>query len=282
MRSRPFMQVDVFTDRPYRGNPVAVVLDASGLADDEMLAIARWTNLSETTFVLPADAAGADYRLRIFTPARELPFAGHPTLGSAYAVVAAGLARPTQDRLVQQCSAGLIPLRFDESAGRVWLRLPAAKSTPLREDQRLRLSAALGIDCAADTCAVDVGPVWITVRAASAATVLAMQPDQAGVAALSRELGVTGVTVFGEQADGPARYEVRSFAPAANVPEDPVCGSGNGCVAATLSRAGDRRPYLARQGRAIGRDGFVAVDFTDGGIEIGGSAVICIRGEITA
>ena len=282
MKSRPFMQVDVFTDRPYRGNPVAVVLDGNGLDDEEMLAIARWTNLSETTFVFEADAPGADYRLRIFTPVHELPFAGHPTLGSAFAVAASGIARPREGRLVQQCAAGLVPLRFEPSADRVWLRLPAARTTPLHDAQRRRLSAALGIDCPDDACAIDVGPVWITLRAPSAAAVLAMQPDQSAIAALSRELGATGVTVFAEHVDGPARYEVRSFAPAANVPEDPVCGSGNGCVAVMLSLGGEREPYLARQGRAIGRDGFVAVGFPGEGIEIGGSVVTCIRGEISA
>ena len=281
MNPRPFMQVDVFTDRPYRGNPVAVILDANGLGEDEMLAIARWTNLSETTFVLAPDAPGAHYRLRIFTPVHELPFAGHPTLGSAFAVAAAGIARPEEGRLVQQCAAGLVPVRF-ESPDRVWLRLPAARVNPLPEPQRRRLSAALGIDCPEDTCAIDVGPVWITVRAPSGPAVLALRPDQNAIAALSRELGVTGVTVFGEQVDGDTRFEVRSFAPAANVPEDPVCGSGNGCVAVMLARGGERQPYLARQGRAIGRDGFVAVGFPGDGIEIGGSVVTCIRGEISA
>jgi len=282
MRARPFMQVDVFPDHPFCGNPVAVVLDASGLQDSEMQTIARWTNLSETTFVLAPDTPGADYRLRIFTPASELPFAGHPTLGSAYAVAQAGIATPRNGRLVQQCASGLVPIRFEARGERVWLQLPAARATPLSEPHRRRLAAALEIDCGDDVCAIDVGPIWITVRAASAQAVLAIRPDQASIAALSRELEVTGVTVFGEHPDGDARYEVRSFAPACDVPEDPVCGSGNGCVAAMLARGGDRRPYLARQGRAIGRDGVVAARFEEAGIEIGGAATIRVRGELFA
>ena len=282
MRARPFMQVDVFTDRPYLGNPVAVVLDGSDLDDSQMGAIARWTNLSETTFVLPADAPGADYRLRIFTPASELPFAGHPTLGSAYAVATAGIARPREGRLVQQCAAGLVPVRVDADPGRVWLRMPSATVTPLADAQRRLLSQALGMPCGDDTAAIDVGPTWITVRAASAQAVLALTPDLEIIASLSRELGVTGVTVLGAQHDASADYEVRSFAPVANVPEDLVCGSGNGCVAAMLARGGERRPYVARQGRAIGRDGFIAVRFDEAGIEIGGATVACIEGKISA
>ena len=282
MRKRPFTQVDVFTDTPYRGNPVAVVLDAGGLSTVQMQAIARWTNLSETTFVSDADDSAADYRLRIFTPNSELPFAGHPTLGSAHALIECGRVKPRDGRLVQQCAAGLVPLSVEASGARLWLRLPVAKLAPLSAPLHARLETALGLHCAQGAAAIDVGPVWITARAPSGRDVLAARPDMGAIERLSRELGATGVTVFGDCADGDARFEVRSFAPAADVPEDPVCGSGNGCVAAWLAAGGERRDYVARQGRAIGRDGRVSVRYVDAGIEIGGAAVSCIRGEILA
>lgn len=282
MRMRPFTQVDVFTDTPYRGNPVAVVLDAEGLTTAQMRAIARWTNLSETTFVSKADDPAADYRLRIFTPASELPFAGHPTLGSAHALIESGRVRPRDGRLVQQCAGGLVPLTVDATDSRLWLRLPAVKTVPLAPERFAQLEAALGLRCAAGAAAIDVGPVWITARAASGEAVLAASPDLGAIERLSRELRATGVTVFGGYEQGDARYEVRSFAPAADVPEDPVCGSGNGCVAASLAAAGERRDYDARQGRAIGRDGRVSVRYRGDAIEIGGAAVSCVRGEILA
>ncbi len=282
MRPRPFMQVDVFTERPYLGNPVAVVLDAAGLDDAAMQAIARWTNLSETTFVLPAEDPAADYRLRIFTPGGELPFAGHPTLGSAHALLESGERDARNGRLVQQCGAGLVPISIDEAGRRLWLRLPDARFAPLDATAHAALESALGLALAPGAAAVDVGPVWITARAASGEAVLAARPDLAAIARLSQRLRATGVTVFGSYEGDAERHEVRSFAPGAGVPEDPVCGSGNGCVAAWLARGGEHAPYVARQGRALGRDGRVAVRHASGAIEIGGAAVTCIRGEIVA
>lgn len=281
MKHRPFMQVDVFTDTPYRGNPVAVVLDADGLSDDAMQRIARWTNLSETTFVLAPTAAGADYRLRIFTPGSELPFAGHPTLGSAHALIASARLRPREGRLVQECDAGLVPVALDADGARLWLRLPPAHTALLDDAARARLERALGLACPG-AMRIDVGPVWITARVDSGAALLAARPDLAAIEALSRESGATGVTVFGALDGDDARWEVRSFAPAAGVPEDPVCGSGNGCVAVFLGAAGERAPYEARQGRAIGRDGRIAVRGLGGEVEIGGACVACVRGEILA
>ena len=282
MRQRAFMQVDVFTDTPYRGNPVAVVLDAAGLDDAQMQAIARWTNLSETTFVLPADDASADYRLRIFTPGAELPFAGHPTLGSAHAVLQSGLARARDAALVQQCAAGLVPLSIDADRRRLWLRLPRPRLDPLSETQHREIEQALRLRCAPGSATIDVGPIWITARAASGDEVLRARPDLATIERLSREYRVTGITVFGGYDGSAEKYEVRSFAPAFGAPEDPVCGSGNGCVAAWLAHLGQREAYVARQGRAIGRDGRVFVRYADTGIEIGGTAVTCVRGEILA
>jgi len=288
MNQRPFMQVDVFTDTPFRGNPVAVVLDARGLDGEQMQSIARWTNLSETTFVLPAEDAAADYRLRIFTPRAELPFAGHPTLGSARALLDAGLAAPRDGRLVQQCGAGLVELTVDAAERRLWLRVPQPRATPLSASQQLALEEALGMPCTSEGSVIDVGPVWITVRVASGDALLAARPDQAAIARLSQELRATGVTAFGPRTtqsgssgeDGD--LEVRSFAPVHGVPEDPVCGSGNGCVAAYLASEGRHAAYVARQGRAIGRDGRVLVRYDERGIQIGGHAAVCVRGELLA
>lgn len=295
MIDRPFMQVDVFTDRPYLGNPVAVVLDAAGLDAAAMQAIARWTNLSETTFVLPPEDPRADYRLRIFTPGAELPFAGHPTLGSAWALLQSGRATPRDGRLVQQCAAGLVPISIDwagaERAGtkaarspqRLWLRLPPTAQRAVDAPARQALERALGAATVAEPQIVDVGPVWLVAQLPSEDAVLSLRPDATAVAALSRELGLTGVTVFGRSmAQDLAAWEVRSFAPAHGIVEDPVCGSGNGCVAAYLREQAATRGYRARQGRAVGRDGLVDVRYDDDGIEIGGAAVVCIAGEIVA
>lgn len=292
MISRPFMQVDVFTDRPYLGNPVAVVLDAGGLDPEAMQAIARWTNLSETTFVLAPDDPRADYRLRIFTPGAELPFAGHPTIGSAWALLQSGRVRPRDGRLVQQCEAGLVPIALEPSTGapaapagpaprRLWLRMPQPRLRAIAPSARAALERALGAAAVAEPRIVDVGPVWLIAELASAEAVLSLRPDVDAIAELSRELGLGGVTVFGASLrSDAAAYEVRSFAPAHGIVEDPVCGSGNGCVAAYLRERGLTRAYRARQGRAVGRDGWVDVRYDADGIEIGGAAVVCISGEI--
>jgi PhzF family phenazine biosynthesis protein len=288
----PFMQVDVFTDRPFLGNPVAVVMQADGLDTAAMQRIARWTNLSETTFVLAATDPGADYRLRIFTPGGELPFAGHPTLGTARALLAAGLLAPRNGRLVQQCNAGLVPLRVDEAAGRVYFEVPASRITPLAPADGAAVARALGLGAeGADAPrfdAIDVGPVWLTARLADAAQVLALRPDMAAMSALSLRLGATGVTVHGAHPDGtggpdgdPYAVAVRSFAPAHGVPEDPVCGSGNACVALQRRASGPADDYVATQGEAIGRAGRISVAYRGPSIEIGGSAVVCVQGTLT-
>jgi PhzF family phenazine biosynthesis protein len=285
-----FKQVDVFTDRPFRGNPVAVVLGADALDGAQMQAIANWTNLSETTFVLRPTRAAADYRLRIFTPRSELPFAGHPTLGSAHAVLEAGIAAGRNGRLVQECGAGLVDIAI-EGAGRdrrLMLTLPAGKTRALDEADIVDLEAALGtaLDRAPAPVAIDVGPVWITLRLADAAAVLALKPDMGRLAALETRLGVTGVTLFGAGGAG-AAIEVRSFAPSVGVPEDPVCGSGNGAVALFLRDNGlleqTGRSYIAAQGRCLGRDGQVSVRVAESGaVQLGGACVTCIDGTLTA
>lgn len=277
-----FQQVDVFTAVPFKGNPVAVILDGDVLSTQQMQAIASWTNLSETTFVCtPADTR-ADYRLRIFTPHRELPFAGHPTIGSAHAVLRHGRDPRTPGRLVQECGKGLVDIAIDGE--RLFLALPEPQ---FREPNPAALEAAAdALAIAAGNIRrasiVDVGPVWFTIEIADGEAVAALAPDMAKLAALN-SLGITGVNVFGlYSAAAGADLEVRSFAPGDGIPEDPVCGSGNGCVAALIRRDGvlEARRYVARQGRCLGRDGEVSVRFDDGVIWLGGHAVTCVEGVL--
>ena len=281
MKRIPFQQVDVFTDVPFKGNPVAVVLDAEGLSAVDMQAIANWTNLSETTFVLPPTNPSADYRLRIFTTRAELPFAGHPTIGSAQAVLGTGRATHSPGRIIQECGKGLIEIRID--GGRLFFRLPEPVFSPADEGWKARAGEALGIKRAdiERAAIVDVGPVWVTVQLRNADAVINLKPDIAAIAEMSN--GVAGLNVFGLHDQGAAaQVEVRSFAPADGVPEDPVCGSGNGCVAALVRRDNlvDRTSYVASQGRCLQRNGRVEVRFADDGIWIGGSAVTCVDGTL--
>jgi len=248
-----------------------------------MQAIARWTNLSETTFVCRPTHPTADYRLRIFTPRSELPFAGHPTIGSAHAALRHGLEPKTPGRVVQECGKGLVQIERDGE--RLFLELPVPRFSDVAVSPG-RLADALNTK-ASDllrVAAIDVGPVWLTAQLKSAEAVIALQPNMESLRALVPE-GLTGVTVFGlSGSSASAELEVRSFAPGEGVPEDPVCGSGNGCVAALVQRDGlsSDRQYLARQGRCVGRDGRVAVRFgKDGAIWVGGHSVTCVEGSIT-
>jgi PhzF family phenazine biosynthesis protein len=280
MKALAFQQVDVFTAVPFKGNPVAVVLDGDALSSAAMQAIAAWTNLSETTFVCAPTDPRADYRLRIFTPRSELPFAGHPTIGSAHAALRHGLKPRVEGRLVQECGKGLVDIKIDGE--RLLLALPEPQ---FREPTAPQLAAAAhGLGIAASdmrrASIVDVGPVWFTLQLASGDAVRALAPDMPKLAALS-PIGITGVNVFGLYAGsvGP-HLEVRSFAPGEGVPEDPVCGSGNGCVAALVRRDGvlNTSTYVASQGRCLGRDGQVTVQFESGTIWLGGHAVTCVEG----
>jgi len=280
MTALAFRQVDVFTAVPFRGNPVAVVLDGDGLAADQMQAIARWTNLSETTFVCTPEDPRADYRLRIFSPRRELPFAGHPTIGSAHAVLCHGLRPRTPGRLVQECARGLIDLTIEGE--RLLLALPAATLREPSPPQRAAVADALAGPEILSAAIIDVGPVWFTARLASAEAVRALVPDMQALAA-TEAIGAHGVTVFGLHPRGEdAAVEVRSFAPGDGIPEDPVCGSGNGCVAALIRRDGTLPggAYLATQGRCVGRDGRVAVRFDGETIRLGGHAATCVEGVL--
>lgn len=283
---RDFRIVDVFSHQPFHGNPVAVILNADGLSGAQMQAIAAWTNLSETTFHLTPTREDADYRLRIFTPRSELPFAGHPTLGSAHALIEAGLVLPVDGRLVQDCKAGPVPIRV-VGEGRLRLELPRLETTCLSEKEAARLETILAAPLREGTqpAIVDVGPRWIVAEMADAASVFALTPDLASMAMFETELGATGVTTFGRHPDGAFEIEVRSFAPSDGVPEDPVCGSGNGAVAVYRQARGDwpgSARYLAAQGRCVGRAGEIELIVEPGRISVGGAAVTTVSGRISA
>ncbi|VVE20862.1 PhzF family phenazine biosynthesis protein [Pandoraea anhela] len=293
MASVGFKQVDVFTCVRFRGNPVAVVLDAQDLADDEMQRIANWTNLSETTFVVPPTREGADYRVRIFTPQSELPFAGHPTLGTAHALLEAGRIRPKGGKLVQECGAGLIELTVspsEASAPLIAFTLPTPRFAALDDAQIDELESILGTSVLREHRAkfVDVGPVWTIAQLTSAEAVLALHPDFARMSVFDKRNESAGIVVYGAYG-GPgagkdAAIEVRAFAPSLGVNEDPVCGSGNGSVAAFIRDAGQidvfGAEYISSQGAVVGRAGKIAVTFDGDAIRIGGHSVTCIEGVI--
>lgn len=290
-REVPFKQVDVFTASPYQGNPVAVILDAAGMDSLQMQQIANWTNLSETTFVLPPQDPAANYRVRIFTPQDELPFAGHPTLGTAHALLESGLIQASSGRLVQECAVGLIELTVSPSPGgspEIAFQLPEAKFTLLNAPQIDALEGILGaaIERSFPVTLTDVGPRWTIAQLKNADAVLAVQPDFASMAKFDLALGASGVTLFGPHLPShAATYEVRSFAPSHGVNEDPVCGSGNGSVAAALLHHGltgsHTSGYTATQGLKVGRAGQIKVQYTpNGSIHIGGQSVTCVEGII--
>lgn len=271
--TRDFRQVDVFSAEPLLGNPVAVVHDADGLTDEQMQRFARWTNLSETTFLLAPTHPTADYRLRIFTPSMELPFAGHPTLGSAHAWLEAGGA-PAGDGLVQECGVGLVSLR--RNAGRVAFAAPdLLRSGPVSEDLAQEIATALGIERSAilDLAWADNGPGWVGVRVASAEAVLALTPD---FAAMPVDVGVVGPYPEGAE----CAVEVRAFCPhAAGTTEDPVTGSLNASIAQWLAGGVLPSSYVASQGTVLGRRGRVHVDTDDDGvIWVGGDTLTTIHG----
>lgn len=276
--SKAFSQVDVFSSVPHKGNPVAVVFDAGDLSDDQLAAFARWTNLSETTFLLPPGDPEADYRLRIFTPGTELPFAGHPTLGSCHAWLSAGNVPKHGGAggvIVQECAAGLVPIRRDN--GRLAFAAPALRRTgPLDDGTLLRAIRSLGLSPAQVLGHqwVDNGPGWLGLLLDGAAAVLAVKPDFASMRGL--KVGVIGPHPSGFGAD----YEVRAFVPDLGVNEDPVTGSLNAGLAQWLVGQGVAPPsYTVSQGTVLGRDGRVHVERDGADFWIGGDTVTCIHGE---
>jgi PhzF family phenazine biosynthesis protein len=286
-----FKQVDAFTSRPFFGNPVAVVLDADGLETQEMQRIAAWTNLSETTFVLEPTVRHPAYRLRIFSPGHELPFAGHPTIGSCHAVLEAGVVTADGGDLVQECGAGNLPLRIEGSGHqrRIYVQAPEAKVMGEFSELTQTLSAALGRKVAASPppSALRNGPNWLFVRFEDSADVKALEPDMLAITKLSRELSVSGISTFAFVDQGEFAVHIRCFAPAFGVPEDPVTGSANAALPAYLARYGflerTGHEYVATQATELGRDGRVFVRVLDetGRSEIGGQAVTVIDGEIS-
>jgi PhzF family phenazine biosynthesis protein len=272
---RPYCQVDVFATTPYSGNPVAVVLDGTNLGTDQMQRFAHWTNLSETTFVLPPSVADADYRVRIFTPVAELPFAGHPTLGTCHAWLSQSDGSNGRDVVVQECPAGLVPVRRAPE-GLAFSAPPLLRSGPVEEELVQRIASLLGIERTeiVDSQWVDNGPGWVAVLLASADAVLAVRPAFADI-----DLGVVGPYPEG----GEVAFEVRAFFPKdGTMVEDPVTGSLNAALAEWLIRSGRASvPYLASQGTVLGRAGRVGVARDeDGTIWVSGKTVTRVTGEV--
>ncbi|MDP2770893.1 MAG: PhzF family phenazine biosynthesis protein [Giesbergeria sp.] len=289
MHPRPFKQVDVFTAQAYRGNPLAVVLDGTGLSTKAMQDFTHWTNLSEATFVLPptaeGHAAGADYRVRIFCPGRELPFAGHPTLGSCHAWLEAGGTPQRAGTVVQECGVGLVTLRQDGDR-LAFAAPPLLKSGPLDEAEVSLIARGLGV-ARSDILHhawCDNGPNWRGVMLRSAEQVLALRPDGAILAGL--DVGVVGprgkVGVIGSTDLEGIAFEVRAFFPGNNgLVEDPVTGSLNAALAQWLIGAGlAPAQYVASQGTCLGRAGRVHVEQDGDTIWVGGNSVTCISGEV--
>ena len=265
----------MFTTTPYRGNPVAVVLDADGLSIEQMQRFANWTNLSETTFVLPPTQPAADYRVRIFTPTTELPFAGHPTLGTCHAWLSARDAAASDGVTVQECGAGLVRVRRSDGV-LAFAAPPLLRSGPVDESLVGHIADVLGIgrDEIVDAQWADNGPGWVAVLLNSAEAVLALRP---GVVDL--DLGVVGPYPAGS----PEAFEVRAFSGKVGpTVEDPVTGSLNASLAEWLLRTGRATaPYVASQGTALGRAGRVHVSRDDdGAIWVGGGTVTCVAGEV--
>jgi PhzF family phenazine biosynthesis protein len=272
---RRFAQVDVFGSGPCSGNPVAVVLDAEGMGEEEMQRFARWTNLSETTFVLPPTQPEADYRVRIFTPVLELPFAGHPTLGTCHAWLESGEETTLPDEIVQECEAGLIRIRRDGER-LAFEAPPLVRSGSASEAEVAKVAAALDLDPQEMLAVewVDNGPGWIAVLLESAERVLELRPG-----ALDFDLGAVGFHPPGS----PAAIELRAWAPVNGLAvEDPVTGSLNASVAQWLLGSGRlTAPYLAHQGTAIDRAGRIHISQDpDGAIWIGGATETVIAGEL--
>ncbi len=282
---RRFKQIDVFTSVAFKGNPLAVVLDAEGLNADQMQAIARWTNLSETTFVLaPADPQ-ADYRVRIFSPGGEFAFAGHPTLGTAHALLEHGLNPRTPGRLVQECGVGLVPVDIG-AASALAFRAPPATLQIMHEAFLPTLAAALQTEAFEPgfrPLIARIGIGWLVVRLQSAEACLAVQPRcEAMLQLLGQD--VAGVAVFGPHGPGSTvDFEVRAFFNKNGaIAEDPVTGSANACIAWVLRESRGAAAYSARQGTSVGCDGRIGVTYRDGAPWIGGHSVTVVDGTLSA
>lgn len=278
MKQRAFQQVDVFSATPYLGNPVAVVLDGSGLNDATLQRFARWTNLSETTFVLSPTDAAADYRLRIFTPGGELPFAGHPTLGSCHAWLAAGGQPKAGDTVVQQCAVGLVQIRREQGQ-LAFAAPPLTRSAPAADVlAKVALALRLSHHHIHAAAMLDNGPVWLALLLDSPATVARLAPDHAALKATGIKVGVAAT---GQNACG-TDLLVRAFAAPIGVDEDPVTGSLNASLAQWLMADGQLpKRYTAAQGSALGRAGLLRlVQDAAGQVWVGGNCISAISGQV--
>ena len=277
-RPREFKQVDVFASAPFLGNPLAAVVDGTDLPAELMQRFARWTNLSETVFLLPPSSPDAGYAVRIFTPFQELPFAGHPTLGAARAWLDSGGTPRARGRIVQECGAGLVPIVCD-GADLAFQGPATRRSSPIEEDRLAEIAAALGVDAGRilDHQWVDDGPGWAAVEVSSAEEVLALEPDFSGLP--EAMVGVVGAR--GRRGPGEAAYDVRAFAPGAGVAEDPVTGSLNASIGQWFLARGDvPLPYTVSQGARVGRAGLLTVSHVEGAVWVGGAAITRIVGEV--
>ncbi len=284
-----YLQLDVFADRPGAGNPLGVVIDGECFDALQMQAFAAWTNLSETIFLLPATVADADYRVRIFTPRQELPFAGHPSVGAAWTAIDAGLVMPGKTRLVQECAAGLLRVEIDHGIDR---SIPSVRAPRARRVGGAEVAPAL-LDAATRNMRFgalqralwDNGPLWWLIELADADAVRGLQPNLVAIAALTEATGATGLAVHAPDERDGHHLVVRAFCPADNIPEDPVTGSAQAAIGARLAMAG-RIPgrnglYVGSQGRELGRDGRVTVRIdADNEVWIGGEVQLVIRGEV--
>jgi len=293
MHPRRFLQVDVFSSHALRGNALAVVLDGEGLDTATMQRFAAWTALAETVFLLPPTTTGADYRVRIFTSREEIPFAGHPSVGAAYAALHAGILPEARGRYVQECGAGLLQVSVQgEGAGRVVsIQAPDALLENTPAGLRATVEAALSVSLSGPPRPVVNGPRWIVCDLEDGSQVRALRPDMRALAALIDDMKALGLCVFGKEHDGTADMAVRAFCPSDSLPEDPVTGSANAAIAALLyvtgglarygmSHAG-ARAYRASQGREVGYDGYVDVTVSAaGGVTIGGACSIVIEGTV--
>jgi PhzF family phenazine biosynthesis protein len=282
-----YKQVDVFTSVPFFGNALGVILDADRLDAGVMQRIAAWTNLSETAFVLPPTQAGADYRVRIFTPRSELGFAGHPSVGTAHALLESERIAP-KVQLIQECAAGLLPIRVhgDGAARSIFVRAPRATARLHEAVTGTRVGAALATRLGAGQAPrlLDLGLSWLICDLDDETSVRSLEPDMAAVATLCRETGAVGISVFGRARNEDYALAVRAFCPADGIPEDPVTGSANAAIGAYLHASGGLdtigAEYRVSQGRELGRDGHidVRVDRDSGDVEIGGQSITCIDG----
>lgn len=281
MKQLGFKQVDVFANEPFKGNPVAVIFDADDLTDEQMKDIASWTNLSETTFVCKPEDEQADYKLRIFTPNNELSFAGHPTIGSSYAVLQNGLISKNKGYLVQECGVGLVKIDYTEEKTYFSLSKPKISDIELKQLDGIIDSLGINGEDVIHSKKVNIGAEWLTLHIKNSSIVKRIEPNFEQMKNYIYE-GTTGVTIFGENEDDKdTTFEVRSFAPNEGVNEDPVCGSGNGCVAAVNELYGliVNKEYSNSQGECINRNGRVYIKQEDG-LKLGGISKIVIDGKI--